>query len=107
MWRLPLQTIPSANRSSSSLSPLKICKLPDAPAKLKRLSAGRRRMNVGPRSEMIAQVAKTLQNEQPSGPAAHFFVFQGPGGRMRDKHRIQAGFERGVDVTARAVAHHP
>src|SRR5258706_13583876 len=56
---------------------------------------------------MIAQVAKTLKDEQAAGAAAHLFVFQGPGGGMWNEHRIQAGFQRRVDITARAVANHP
>src|ERR1700731_2694584 len=49
------------------------------------------------RSEMITQVAEASQDEQPARSPANLFVFQGPGGRMRDEHRIQACFERRVD----------
>src|SRR3984893_18796409 len=58
-------------------------------------------------SEMLTQVAEASQDEQPAGSAANLFASQGPGGRMRDEYRIQACFERRVNITARAVASHP
>src|ERR1700685_527133 len=57
--------------------------------------------------KMIAKGAEVHQDQKAPGAAAHFFVFERPGGVVRDEYGFQAAFERGIDIAARAVADHP
>src|SRR5882672_6666861 len=59
------------------------------------------------RSEMFAQSAEARQDEEATGSAAHFFVFELPGGMVRNEHGVQPRLQGGIDIAPRAVPDHP
>ena len=58
-------------------------------------------------SEVLSQLPKFFQREQLPGAPADVLPLQHPGVSVRNEDRVQAGFQRGIDVGFRAVADHP
>src|SRR6202050_1873849 len=57
--------------------------------------------------EMASQFTKAGKNQKLSRAALQLAFFKLPGGRVRNEYRAQSGMKGGVDIAARAVAHHP
>src|SRR5579863_273312 len=61
------------------------------------------------KSEMLSQLRKALEHQQPAiaRGLANFFVLQDPRLRMRNKHCVDSRRQCWIDVRFRAVADHP
>jgi hypothetical protein len=59
------------------------------------------------RLEMRAEFAEAGEDYEFAGAGHYWFVFHVPGVLVRDVDGVEADFEGGVDVAARAVADHP
>src|SRR5215469_9462489 len=57
--------------------------------------------------EMTAKVAKRRDDNQFSGAAFDFGLFEFPRGGMRNEHSVEPDLQRGIHVASRAVADHP
>jgi len=56
---------------------------------------------------MAAEFAEAGEDDEFAGASHDGFVFHVPGVLMRDVNGVEADFEGGIDVAARAVADHP